>query len=310
MATQFAPRISVIFGSYNQLDSLKLVLAHYETQTVSEDAFEVIVVDSSSSDGTQEFLQSYVPNYHFRGIIQPNQGKVAARHRAIIEAKGDYILVTDSDMIPDQHFVDTHLRAQESSSTAMCFEGVTMNLDTLHWPPQDSLISPYIQRNYADRARLGWYYFLTGNISFPKETYFDHGGFDHDFKGYGWEDLELGYRFSKSKIPLLYLKSAVNYHYHVITEWEEVERNIQKGKSARTFYQKHPNLKWFLGMNPLSCFLFPKISYKGPFYSYIYDRCFHSKRPILHRFGLWFLKEYFYMQAVLNTDQLNLMEHT
>ena len=31
-------------------------------------------------------------------------------------------------------------------------------------------------------------------------------GFSLDFKGYGWEDLELGYRFHRRDVPLLYLK--------------------------------------------------------------------------------------------------------
>ena len=67
-------------------------------------------------------------------------------------------------------------------------------------------------------SKLGWYYFLTGNISFPKALFMQENGFNEVFMSYGWEDIELGYRLEQKKVPLRYLKSAVNYHYHVISK--------------------------------------------------------------------------------------------
>ena len=104
-----------------------------------------------------------------------------------------------------------------------------------------------------------------GNISFKKVTFNKLGKFDEIFKVYGWEDLELGYRFYKSGIKLYYLKDAINYHYHVVTEEDELERNIKKGESARLFLNKHPELKWF-GIKSISTFIF-KLTYpKGVFF--------------------------------------------
>ena len=82
---------------------------------------------------------------------------------------------------------------------------------------------------------MGWYYFLTGNISFPKALFEEEQGFSEDFLNYGWEDLELGYRFKKRNIPLYYLTTAVNYHYHVITDKEKSERKLNMGQSAQIF---------------------------------------------------------------------------
>ena len=164
----------------------------------------------------------------------------------------------------------------------------------------NDILSPYIKRNYKNKKKLGWFYFLTGNISFPKALYLREGGLSKDFLGYGWEDLELGYRLSKKKIPLIYLKNAINYHYHVITKDEEIERNIKKGESAKVFLKKHPELKWFLGLNPVSTFIFPKIKENGLFYNVIKDRCYASSNRILHDFGFWFLKEFYYLRGILS----------
>ncbi len=293
------PYISVVFGTFQQVDILKKVLAEFECQTLAPDEFEVVVVDSSSSDGTQEFLNSYRPAYCFLPIIQKNLGKASARNRAIQEAKGDIILITDADMIPHPDLVKTHLEAHQKSKNRSCYEGVTLNMTALHWPPETKKLYPYIQRTYSEGARLGWYYFLTGNVSLPKSLFQDLEGFDPDFTGYGWEDLELGYRLSQKKYPLYYLKPAINYHYHVVTQEEEISRCKKKGESAKILLSKHPELKLFLGLNPLSIWIFPKISFQGPFYRWVLESCFNSKNSLKKKFGFWFLKEYHYLSGLL-----------
>jgi hypothetical protein len=37
--------------------------------------------------------------------------------------------------------------------------------------------------------------------------------FDEDFRGYGWEDVELGYRLMKKGFRLLYNSDAIGHHY-------------------------------------------------------------------------------------------------
>ncbi|RAP34492.1 hypothetical protein DID77_00945 [Candidatus Marinamargulisbacteria bacterium SCGC AG-439-L15] len=292
--------ISIIMGSFNQADILKRVLMGFQDQSFSG-TFEVIVVDSSSTDGTHDLFDSFNASFVFRPIIQENNGKAAARNRGVSEARSDYIIITDSDMIPDKHFVQTHYDAHQSSSTPSCFEGVTYNLKTLHWPPKKECIYAYISRDYKDGKSLGWYYFLTGNISFPKSIFDSEGGFSEDFLNYGWEDLELGYRLSKKKVPLYYLKSAINYHYHVITEDEEIQRNVAKGASAAILIRKHPALKTFCGLNPLSTFLHPRLKKNGRIYSWIEKKCYRSKGKRRHAFGFWFLKEYHYLEGLLGS---------
>jgi GT2 family glycosyltransferase len=293
------PVISVVFGSFNQVEVLKLVLLEFENQTLAPECFEVIVVDSTSSDGSQEFLRNYSPNYKFKFFIQENQGKAAARNKGVKEASSDLILITDADMIPHKDLLKTHFETHSRFSQPVCFEGLTYNLKKLEWPTSKANTQPYITRDYKNMKKLGWFYFLTGNISFPKKLFLAEDGFDETFLSYGWEDLELGYRLSKKDIPLYYLNTAQNYHYHVVTKEEEIERNIKKGESAKIFIKKHLELKWFLGLNPVSVFLFKIIKKEGVVYSFIKKSMFTSKINVFQRFGFWFLKEYSYLQGLL-----------
>ncbi len=293
-------QISVVIGTFNQASVLERVLDGYNEQTCAPDLFEVIVVDSGSTDGTAALFSQFSAKFRFRGIIQENQGKSGARNRGVQESLSDTIIITDADMIPAPDFIATHVNAQQSASTPTCFEGVTLNMTELHWPPQPSKVYPYITRSIADGASLGWYYFLTGNLSFPKALFTAENGFDMDFLGYGWEDLELGYRLQQKKIPLRYLKSAINYHYHVVSENDEIKRNIKKGESAQIMLRKHPELKWFLGLNPLSVMVYRATSPTGRLIRTMTQ--WHEGRPgMAHRFGTWFLKEYYYLSGLLGS---------
>jgi GT2 family glycosyltransferase len=292
------PKISVVLGCYNQKDVLKRVLESFDRQHAPSADYEVIVVDSSSTDGTDVLLKEWSPRHKFKGIIQENKGKSGARNRGVHEASGDLILITDSDMIAHENLIETHLKAHKSATGPTSFEGVTMNMTELHWPPVQDKLYPYITKDYKDGAKLGWYYFLTGNISFPKSVFDELGGFDEDFQVYGWEDLELGYRFQKAGIPHYFLKSAVNYHYHIVSKEGEIERNFKKGESAKIFLDKHPELKWFLGCNPLSLFVHGAVDQDGKVINALKSKGLSSSNEMIKGFSRWFLGEYNYLNGI------------
>ncbi len=91
----------------------------------------------------------------------------------------------------------------------------------------------------------------------PTALFQEACGFDERFDGYGWEDIELGYRLvEQKKIPLYYLPEAVNYHYHVLSDAEEIRRCEPKGASAVVLLRMHPELRNFLGLHPFLLSLF------------------------------------------------------
>ena len=294
---QATPKISIVIGSFNQCDILKIVLPMYETVQTSFDLFEVIIVDSSSTDGTDEFLKSYKPRFNFTYKIQENMGKAIARNNAMKLAKGEILLITDSDMIPDKTFIQGHIDAHNESNEPCCFQGLAWNLASLERPLNLDNATPQVATFPKHMSRLGWYYFLTGNVSLPKALFEKEGGFNSLFVGYGWEDLELGYRLSQQKIPLYYLKTSVNYHYHVISKDDEIQRNIKKGESATLFLKLHPELKWFLGFNPISLAIFFRLKQSSFIYKFFENQFKKTTISWLHKLSFWFLKEFNYMKG-------------
>ncbi len=236
-------KISVVIGTYNQSHILKKCLESLFHQTLSPELYEIIVVDSSSFDDTKTMVESLKPTCRFDYRVVENRGKTAARNLGIKSAKGEIVYLTDADMVSEPKLLEMHLLAHEKRPDA-AFEGLTINPDG----------KPYIKAWLWPLKKLKWAYFLTGNLSLKRATIVEAGLFDENFKGYGWEDIELGYRLDQMKVPLLYLPSAVNHHHHPVSREGMIERKYQMGRSAALFYKKHPNfaIKMFLGMNPLA----------------------------------------------------------
>lgn len=292
-------KISIIIGSLNQRLVLEKTLYSLFYQTTPPSDYEIIVADSSSTDGTKEWANSLTPPCNFQFLSLQNKGKAHARNQGISHAKADIILITDADMIAKTNLIEEHLKAHQKSKTPSCYEGLTYNLKKLAWPTTSENIEPYIKRNYPAYAKLGWFYFLTGNLSLPKKLFEEMNGFSEEFIGYGWEDIELGYRLAQKKIPLFYLKSAINYHYHVVEPSKQIDRNFDKGVSAKIVLKKHPELKLFLGINPVSVGIYRLLKKKPKIYNWLQNQYKNPKNKVMENLSFYILGEYQYLDGLL-----------
>ena len=274
-----AVKLSVIIGTYNQKEKLKAALESLFRQTLAPALYEIIVVDSSSNDGTDQMIKSLYPTPSALKYLEvENRGKPAARNRGIDEAQGEVVFLTDADMVADTNLLLEHLKAHQKHDNAS-FEGMTLNPDN----------KPYIKEKLKGGQKLKFSYFLSGNLSIKKKTLVDIGKFDPDFSEYGWEDIELGYRFAKKNIPLYYLPHAVNHHIHEVSQEDMLKRKYEMGRSAALFLKKHPSLeiRYFLGLNPIAVFVYNFIKKRPGLIKYITDKANNSKlfRYLLEEFN-------------------------
>ena len=87
--------ISIIIPTYQHGDSLKECLDAIYAQSYTD--FEVIVVNDGSTDNTANLLKEY--KNPINAIYQENSGANSARNRGYREAKGEYLLFCDADLI-------------------------------------------------------------------------------------------------------------------------------------------------------------------------------------------------------------------
>lgn len=89
-------RASIIIPVHNRAETLEHALRSVCAQTLP--AFETIVIDDGSTDGTADAARGFSDRMNrLRLIEQPNAGPGAARNRGIELAKGDWLVFLDSD---------------------------------------------------------------------------------------------------------------------------------------------------------------------------------------------------------------------
>jgi glycosyltransferase involved in cell wall biosynthesis len=91
-------RVSVIVPAYNEETTILDILEKVRAQRVEGVAFEVIVVNDASKDGTLAKLQSRSDLYDVLLTHEKNSGKGAAVKTGLRAATGDYILFQDADL--------------------------------------------------------------------------------------------------------------------------------------------------------------------------------------------------------------------
>jgi len=231
-------QISILIPSYNSLKKLKLCLESLQNQWFSD--FEVIVIDDGSSDPTPDYLKNLAqhwPRLRWERLPQ-NQGRSAARNRALALAQGPLLIFLDSDMIVPPEFVSAHHRFHLQHGPGWIGQGQVIITHDAENPTQ----TPYSSWTDASRA-----FFDTCNLSVALEPLQIAGGFDPNFRQYGWEDLELGIRLRRQGMRSAPVPEARGYHLEArfsSTDWPAlIEKEHARGAGAWLFFQKHPTFE-------------------------------------------------------------------
>jgi dolichol-phosphate mannosyltransferase len=88
--------VSVIVPVYNEAANIDAILRAVHASPVTK---EIIIVDDGSSDGTREKLQALPPEHDVTVVFhEKNCGKGAAIRTALAFARGEYVLIQDSDL--------------------------------------------------------------------------------------------------------------------------------------------------------------------------------------------------------------------
>ena len=83
-------KLSIIIPTYNRLKTLSRAIDSVYSQSVwSENAFELIVVDDGSTDGTESVVSNQYPLCTL--LTQENRGVSSARNLGLSRAKGDSV---------------------------------------------------------------------------------------------------------------------------------------------------------------------------------------------------------------------------
>ncbi len=239
------PYITVIIPTFNRADKLQLCLESLQNQSLQDEAYEVIVVDDGSNDSTPKLLKKWTAQWpRLRALHQKNAGQGSARNNALKVASGQIILFIGDDIYASHNFLLEHAHFhQENPSENFACLGLTEWYGEvtpfMEWLTNGGPQFAYHHLDSGKPARF--WYFYTSNLSIKKSK-LGPQPFDSDFRAYGWEDIELGFRLEKMGLELIYTPQALAYHDHFTEESSLKKRMHCVGKTAVLFQKKQPEL--------------------------------------------------------------------
>jgi glycosyltransferase involved in cell wall biosynthesis len=226
---------SFIIATYNKAAWLHIVLHSFQHLKTDAD-YEIIIVNDGSSDHTKQIVQQFEHKLNINYIYQDHKGLAAARNKAIEAAKGDLLLFIDDDRMLPSDFLDEHLKSHaliNNDKIMVIGERLQLYISNLEMKTEEIIndlnqelkffkrlarqddyhkVMKRMFYNGSSNYEIQWIASVFSNLSIKKAVIEEVGGFDPNFKGWGCEDIELGYRLYQNG-SLLYLNEhAKNYH--------------------------------------------------------------------------------------------------
>jgi glycosyltransferase involved in cell wall biosynthesis len=233
-------KCTVVIPTYNRERLLRHTLDSLVRQDLGRDAFEVIVVDDGSSDGTVAMVDGYRErlNLHYR--FQPDDGYRAARARNIglAMAEAGVCVLVDSGVALHSGCLAAHVAAHEAVAGpatvcgyVYCFaiddrDAELINRAIDPGDPDGTIaalrrkgewldIREEFYARYTDDIHdlpAPWQVFWTCNVSVDTAQARAVGGFDESFRGWGGEDIDLGYRLHREGARFVLSRAAAAVH--------------------------------------------------------------------------------------------------
>ena len=239
-------RLSVVIPSLNRADILARTIDRIQQQTVSREAYEVLIIDNNSTDHTKSVLIQKAALYpNLRAFTQMKPGAAATRNVGIQEAAGDLVLFIDDDILADRYLIARHLEYHEKNDNAavigkVVYPWAESSDPFLRYLRHRGIFEPY---DLNSCLPIDFSFYHTGNASTSRRTLLEVGGFDEEFQKYGMEDIELGYRLERNGCRIVPGPLAEGCHEYYPDYRQFLDRCVQAGFSLGKLIDLHPELR-------------------------------------------------------------------
>lgn len=156
--------VSVILPIFNEEKWMHKCLDSLKNQTIP---FELIVVDSESTDRSAEIANEYTPL-----VFRSPRGKLNAKNVGVSEASGDVVVMVDADCIYPPNFLERITRHFAECPCVVMVAGVFHNVDTANKTQKE-----------INKIRIGLRFFFFkyspgSATAYRRDAFLNVGGYD------------------------------------------------------------------------------------------------------------------------------------
>lgn len=188
-------KISWIILTQNRADIVDECL-HHNIDTAGHPYDELIWVDNGSTDNTREVVSRYQPTVQC--LFNENKGVARGYNAGLMLARGDWVLLMDSDMKMPQDWLKTYVDYAKAIPGTGCISSYALSIDKV----QDRVRGP-LQIAYGKPIIPAM---PMGRVFFRRMLLGESGFCEEEFGFYGFEHVAWGMSLERTckKRGLLY----------------------------------------------------------------------------------------------------------
>lgn len=188
-------KISIVLTTKNEEDYIGELL---DKMIIQEEPYEIIIVDSDSTDRTQEIIRKYSKrNKNIKLFIHPGTRPESMNH-GIKKATGDAVAFIGGDDVPDANWI-REVRNGLENADIVCGKLISKEENRFKTLENVKVFHKGVNIAYPGT-----------NTTYKKEILDKLGGLDPWFSSA--EDLELNYRAIDAGYKITYNENAIVYY--------------------------------------------------------------------------------------------------
>ncbi|MCD8290455.1 MAG: glycosyltransferase [Prevotella sp.] len=231
-------RYTFIVPVYNRPDEVDELLNSLTTQTVKD--FEVIIVEDGSSKTCKDVCSRYSGTLDLHYYMKPNSGPGQSRNYGAERAKGEFLIVLDSDVVlPETYLaeVENELRREDADAFGgpdKAHESFSDTQKAISYSMTSFFTTGGIR---GGKKKLDKFYPRSYNMGIRRTAYMRLGGFSKMRFG---EDIDFSIRIFKAGLRCRLFPEAWVWHKRR-TDFKKFFRQVYNSGIARiNLYKKYP----------------------------------------------------------------------
>ncbi|MGC8497530.1 MAG: glycosyltransferase [Thermoplasmata archaeon] len=207
----------------------KNILNFIESALLQEPPWELIIVDSMSTDKTTQIIKEYADRYDNIKLIQKKCSRGEGRNIGVANSSSDYVIFTDGDVILDPSWLKYMREDFEKGEEIVAGNTILIG-----------------NKKFAELDRVKLYYknvdltYPSCNLGYKKSLFLKLGGFDPLF--ITAEDIDLNFRAVAENKKLYYDERAIVYNKTRENYISFYKQAFWNGYGRKQLTLKHGNL--------------------------------------------------------------------
>lgn len=217
------PTIAAIICTHNRAEEVRGAVQSLVRQTLPASAFEIIVVDNGSTDGTDRVVAELAAAAgNVRYVREERIGLSTARNTGAAATSAPYVAYMDDDARAEPDWLESIVRAFREISPAPAALGGRVTLDwdgpaPTWFPPRYQSLYTWVDLGNQRRPIGSRGYIVGANMAFRRDVLNQVGGFRTDLGRHGTglmggEDTALIRTLLAARLPVHYEPAAVVAH--------------------------------------------------------------------------------------------------